>query len=781
MRYRDFELHIERFEEQYKAHVLSSPAGQASSVFSVPFSPDKLDSLVTKLGHVRRGTRSGRASQIEAAKELGGNLFDAVFGSELLACYRSSLHAVRSQEGCGLRIKLRLQNVAELADLPWEFLLDKSLNRFLAQSNQTPVVRYIEMPETVQPLATPPPLRILVMISSPKDDPDYKELNVEQETASLHQALAPLIADGKVSLTFLKAPTLAELKSALKKERYHVFHFMGHGEFVAMGNRGEGTLVLEDKQGRARREDAGRIGAFLHDHTSLRLAVLNACEGARNSKEDVYAGVASKLIQQGIPAVVAMQFEITDEAAIIFAEEFYTALAEGFPVDAAVAEARKGILAQPNDVEWGTPVLYMRSADGVLFDLTQVTSKVALAPPQVAPPPAPAVAAPSPPPKNPSHKLPTKIRVRVPAKLVQTTAPAQRPPKSDRPSVNLPGVRTMAGHGASVNCLAFSPDGRTLASGAGDEYWSADNDIRLWRVSDGELLRTLKGHTQRIMYLDISPDGRLLASGSGGGFWGSDNTARLWDVDQGKLLNTLEGHANYVGCVVFSRDGATLASASLDNTVRLWKIPSGLLLHTLRHDNQVGELHFSPDGATLAAPSLDQTVRLWNVADGKLLRKLEGHTGPVNKAVFSPSGALIASSSSDHTIRLWQPSSGRLVHTLGGHMQAVVTIAFSPDGELLASGSMDQTVRIWRVSKGKLWRTFQSACAARFTRDGTVLITASADHTLRLWQVSSGKLINKLAGHTAPITAIMLSPDGQILASASQDKTVRLWGLHGLP
>ena len=114
-------------------------------------------------------------------------------------------------------------------------------------------------------------------------------------------------------------------------------------------------------------------------------------------------------------------------------------------------------------------------------------------------------------------------------------------------------------------------------------------------------------------------------------------------------------------------------------------------------------------------------------------------------------------------------------------MQAVVTIAFSPDGELLASGSMDQTVRIWRVSKGKLWRTFQSACAARFTRDGTVLITASADHTLRLWQVSSGKLINKLAGHTAPITAIMLSPDGQILASASQDKTVRLWGLHGLP
>ena len=135
----------------------------------------------------------------------------------------------------------------------------------------------------------------------------------------------------------------------------------------------EGVLVLEDEQRRGWLAGAHRIGTVLHDHRSLRLAVLNSCEGARNSRTDPFAGVAATLIRHGIPAVVAMQFEITDEVAITFAGAFYSALAEGFPVDAAVAEARKAIYAQPNDVEWGTPVLYMRSPDGRLFTVEQTS------------------------------------------------------------------------------------------------------------------------------------------------------------------------------------------------------------------------------------------------------------------------------------------------------------------------------------------------------------------------------------------------------------------------
>ncbi len=149
-------------------------------------------------------------------------------------------------------------------------------------------------------------------------------------------------------------------------EGYHVFHFIGHGGFDR--NTDEGVLVLEDKQKLGVPAGASRIRVLLQDHWSLRLAVLNSCEGARNSLTDPFAGVAATLIRQGIPAVTAMQFEISDKAAITFADEFYTVLTEGLPADAAMAEARKGIYGDMlNDVEWGTPVLYTSSKDGILF------------------------------------------------------------------------------------------------------------------------------------------------------------------------------------------------------------------------------------------------------------------------------------------------------------------------------------------------------------------------------------------------------------------------------
>jgi tetratricopeptide (TPR) repeat protein len=116
------------------------------------------------------------------------------------------------------------------------------------------------------------------------------------------------------------------------------------------------------------------LGMLLHDLRSLRLAVLNACEGARTSRTDPFAGTAQSLAQEGIPAVIAMQFEITDEAAITFAHEFYQAVADGYPVDAALAEARKAIFAQGNDVEWGTPVLYLRSPNGQIFEVAATSS-----------------------------------------------------------------------------------------------------------------------------------------------------------------------------------------------------------------------------------------------------------------------------------------------------------------------------------------------------------------------------------------------------------------------
>jgi hypothetical protein len=252
-----------------------------------------------------------------------------------------------------------------LLNLPWEFLYDRSINRFLSLSVETPIVRYLAVDYPTNPLRTLLPLRVLVMVSNP-NDAEYQDLDVEKEIADLKKAVASLQEKGHLFLDFIPA-TLDDLKLALRENRYQIFHFIGHGGFDP-GSQ-DGALVLETDGGRASITSGGTLGTFLSDHGPLCLAVLNACEGARSANNDPFAGVAQTLVQQGVPAVVAMQFEITDRAAIAFSKDFYASLVLGLPVDFAVSEARKGIYAQPNATEWATPVLYLRSPDGVLFDI----------------------------------------------------------------------------------------------------------------------------------------------------------------------------------------------------------------------------------------------------------------------------------------------------------------------------------------------------------------------------------------------------------------------------
>ena len=367
IKYLDFDLLIERAEEGYTARVLNSPAGQASADFSLPFSELELENFLLRVGRTRRGVRRLESPEMEAAKSFGGRLFRAVFDDEVRGCLRSSLDEA-SRQGAGLRIRLRLAGAPKLADLPWEYLYNPALNRFLVLSVKTPIVRYLDLPERIRPLAVKPPLRVLVMISSPSN---YPSLDVDREWAKLKEALGDLEQRGLVTLERLEEATLMTLQRRLRWGEYHIFHFIGHGGFDERAQ--DGVLLLEDEHGRGRRVSGQDLGVLLHDERTLRLAILNACEGARTSRSDPFAGTAQSLVQQGIPAVIAMQFEITDEAAIAMAHEFYTALADGYPVDAALAEARKAIFAQENDVEWGTPVLYMRSPDGRIFDIERVS------------------------------------------------------------------------------------------------------------------------------------------------------------------------------------------------------------------------------------------------------------------------------------------------------------------------------------------------------------------------------------------------------------------------
>ncbi|MGB4976878.1 MAG: CHAT domain-containing protein [Anaerolineae bacterium] len=366
--YQDFDLSIEKAGERYRARVLSSPDGPAPPTeFDLPFSDMQLENFILRFGQTRRTMRNiGVAGETvnRSLRDFGGRLYSAIFSGSVADRLHGSLGIVGQQENAGLRIRLRLSDAPELIDVPWEYLFDASAGRFLTLSVDTPVVRYLDMPGQVKPLAVQPPLRILVMLSSPAG---YAELNVEQEWQKLKDAVADLERRGLVILERMEKPTLAELQRRLRKQDIHIFHFIGHGGFDEAAQ--DGVLILETEDGKARPTSGKNLGTILHDEKSVQLAVLNACEGGRTSRHDPFAGVGQSLVQSGIPAVVAMQFEISDQAAITLAHEFYAALADNYPVDAALAEARKAIFAQDNIVEWGTPVLYMRTQDGKVFDV----------------------------------------------------------------------------------------------------------------------------------------------------------------------------------------------------------------------------------------------------------------------------------------------------------------------------------------------------------------------------------------------------------------------------
>ncbi len=368
--YLDFDLAIEALPAQaadaptHRARVLNSPAGQATADFRLPFNVHELENYILKMARPRRSVRSLHSEEGAAALDFGRRLYDAVFRDEVRDALRRSLDAADRQPDQGLRIRLWLAEAEDLLDLPWEYLYDPTHRRFFCHSVATPLVRYPQRPRPMAPVVVTPPLQVLVMIANPTD---VAALDVEEEWQKVQTALAPLAARGLVELTRLEAATLPALQRQLRQGRYHIFHFVGHGGVHP--RTGEQVLSLEDAQGRARAVGGNHLGTLLRDHRSLQLVLLNACEGARTAVNDPFAGVAQQLVLQGIPAIIAMQFEITDSAAILLAHEFYTALADGYPVEAALAEARKAIFVAENDVEWGTPVLYTWANSGQLFSL----------------------------------------------------------------------------------------------------------------------------------------------------------------------------------------------------------------------------------------------------------------------------------------------------------------------------------------------------------------------------------------------------------------------------
>jgi hypothetical protein len=368
--YFDFELEIgPGAGREYPVAVLRSPGGEARETMYFPFDELELQSRLKDLqiALLRSGGKRRRvlAPEEQTVQDFGRALFEALLSGEVRNRYDVSQREA-FQRDKGLRLKLRIAP-PELAALPWEFLYDPRAAEYLCLSRDTPLVRYLELPQPLRPLAVRPPLHILGVVINPQDQ---ETLDVAHEKQRLAEAVEPLRTENLVTLTWLEEPTWRHLQRALRQGPWHVFHFVGHGGFDPHAD--EGFIALANESGNTQRLMATQLGRLLADHRTLRLVLLNSCKGAQGSKEDVFSSTAAILMQRGIPAVLAMQREITDQAAIEFARTFYETLADGLPVDAAVAEARKAIsLALPHSVEWGTPVLHMRAPDGILFDVQE--------------------------------------------------------------------------------------------------------------------------------------------------------------------------------------------------------------------------------------------------------------------------------------------------------------------------------------------------------------------------------------------------------------------------
>ncbi|MEH1856275.1 MAG: hypothetical protein V7L11_32455 [Nostoc sp.] len=300
-------------------------------------------------------------------------------------------------------------------------------------------------------------------------------------------------------------------------------------------------------------------------------------------------------------------------------------------------------------------------------------------------------------------------------------------------------------------------------------------DKTLENVAIAGQIHTLQGHCDSVYSVAYSPDGRIIASGS------KDSTIKLWDVSTGREIYTLKGHFDSVNSVVFSPDGKTFASGSDDTTIQLWDVTTGRQIRTLQaHSACVRSVAFSPDGKILASGSTASTIKLWDVTTGGQIRTLKGHSDWVRSVAFSPDGRTLVSGSDDKTIQLWDVTTGRQIRTLKGHSDFVHSVAFSPDGKNLASGSNDTTIKLWNVTTGGQIRTVQAhsiwVLSVAFSPDGKTL--ASGGHgDIKLWDMTTGMQIYTLQGQSF---SLVFSPDGKILAGGSGDKTIKIWQLASL-
>ncbi len=303
-----------------------------------------------------------------------------------------------------------------------------------------------------------------------------------------------------------------------------------------------------------------------------------------------------------------------------------------------------------------------------------------------------------------------------------------------------------------------------------------------FKVIDPVLVRTLTGHAAWVNSVAFTPDGKELASAS------NDNSVKLWDVATGQQIRTLAGHDAIVCCVAVSPDGRYLASADIEGAIKVWDLGTGQeatqLLGVITGQNKgVDALAFSPDSRRLASGNDDQTVRVWDVVDGEPKQTIAtGQPGYIGAVAYSPDGRWIVSGSGASSVKVWDAATAQEVHALPAAGD-VHSVAFSPGGHLLAVGSYGETVELWDIATWQKIRTLSGNTSyvhsVAFSPDGRWLISGAHDNAVQVWKVSTGRLIKTLTDHQGIVFSVAFSPDGRYFASGSGDNTIKLWSTTG--
>lgn len=353
-KYTDLDLWVHRNPEGDGFQVQATAVGRMEwTDFGNPFQPEELETIRDAASCLPSRDLQRRVRRHIPARELGRRLYEKIFFGPVRDLLNDLL---ASSQG----VRLRLHTRAEVAEWPWELLC--SVDEFLALSVRTPIVRHLKHGHPLPPLRTALPLRMLVVVASPRET---EKLDAERELQKIRDALGWLMKLGIVKVERLDTPTLTALEEKLFDGEFHILHFIGHGTFDR--EHGQGALLFEDGAGGRSQVNGERLAVTLSGHRSMRLVVLNACESARGTADDLFAGVAQGLVRKGIPAVVAMQHSIADKLAVSFSARFYRALVRGRAVEWAMTKARKAMQAAGAELDWAIPVLFLSARDGYLF------------------------------------------------------------------------------------------------------------------------------------------------------------------------------------------------------------------------------------------------------------------------------------------------------------------------------------------------------------------------------------------------------------------------------